>query len=99
MLLLWPDSLFLGLKSPYIWRMEASMKRNAVAERLATEIAEAHDALLDTVRRDPKRWWVAYQLKDQARNGWSASIMNLALARLIDTGVFELKGDCIRLQR
>lgn len=79
--------------------MEASMKRNAAAEKLASEIAEARDALLDTVRRDPKHWWVAYQLKDQARNGWSASTMNMALARLIDTGVFELRGDCIRLQR
>jgi hypothetical protein len=79
--------------------MEASMKRNAMAERLAGEIAEARDALLDTVRRDPERWWIAYQLKDQARNGWSASTMNLALSRLIDTGVFELKEDRIRLQR
>jgi len=79
--------------------MEASMKRNPAAERLASEIAEARDALLDTVRSDPKRWWVVYQLKDQARNGWSASIMNMALARLIDTGVCELEGDCIRLQR
>ena len=75
------------------------MKRNAMAERLAGEIAEARDALLDTVRSDPKRWWIAYQLKDQARNGWSASTVNLALSRLIDTGVFELKGDLIRLQR
>ena len=79
--------------------MEVSMKRNATTEQLAGEIAEARDALLDVVQRDPKRWWVAYQLKDQARNGWSASIMNMALARLVDTGVFELKDDCIRLQR
>jgi hypothetical protein len=75
------------------------MKRNAAAEQLASEIAEARDALLGTVQREPRRWWVAYQLKDQARNGWSAGTMNMALGRLIDTGVFELKGDCIRLQR
>ena len=75
------------------------MKRNAASERLASEIADAREALLDSAQHEPERWWLAYELKDEARNGWSASAMNMALARLIDTGVFELDGDRIRLQR
>jgi hypothetical protein len=75
------------------------MKRDAASEQLANEVAEAREALVDSARRDPERWWFAYELKDQARNGWSSSAMSMALTRLIDTDVFELQGDRIRLRR
>jgi hypothetical protein len=79
--------------------MEASMKRDATSARLAKEIAEAREALIETARLDPERWWFAYELKDQARNGWSAGAMNMALRRMIDAEIFELDGDRIRLHR
>jgi hypothetical protein len=79
--------------------MEVSMKRTAMAEQMAREIAEAREALLECARREPDRWWFAYELKDFARNGWSAGAMNMALRRLIKTGAFETEGDRIRLQR
>jgi hypothetical protein len=76
--------------------MEITLKRNPAAEPLATEITEARAALLEQTQGDPDRWWYAYELKDEARNGWSAGAMTMALSRLIDNGVFELKGDLLR---
>jgi hypothetical protein len=78
--------------------MEALMKRDAVTRRLIREITAASQALLDRAQEDPDRWWPAYELKDAARNGWSAGAMNMALTRLIDGERFEVKGDRIRLR-
>lgn len=75
------------------------MNPSAVAENMVREIAEARQALVDCARQEPDRWWFAYELKDHARNGWSAGAMNMALRRLIKTGVFEADGDQIRLRR
>jgi hypothetical protein len=79
--------------------MEVSMKRDAASEKFASEIEDAHKALLDKVQEDPEREWFAYELKDRVRNGWSAGAMNMALTRLIDSGTFKLEGDRIRLRR
>ena len=74
------------------------MNRDAASEQLAHEITDAREALLSSAQENPERWWFAYELKDRARNGWSAGAMSMALTRLIDTGVFELQGDRIRLR-
>jgi hypothetical protein len=76
--------------------MEAAMSPDVMSEQLAKEIQEAGEALLARAKeRDD--WWHAYELKDRARNGWSAGAMNIALRRLVDTNVFEQQGDRIRL--
>lgn len=80
--------------------MTVSAKPDAASARLAKEIAEAREAMLDLARQEPDRWWYAYELKDQARNGWSGGAMSIALGRMIETGIFELdSGDRIRLHQ
>jgi hypothetical protein len=74
------------------------MRVDAVTEQLADEIVAARGALLERINENPERWWPAYELKDDARNGHSAGAMNMALTRLIDDGLVELDGDRIRLR-
>ena len=76
--------------------MEAAMSPDALSEQLAQEIDEAREALIAQARQRDD-WWHAYELKDRARNGWSAGAMNIAFRRLIETKVFEQQGDRIRL--
>lgn len=75
------------------------MERDATSQRLANEIDAGREALVASAREEPERWWFAYELKDTARNGWSAGAMNMALTRLLDSDVFELRGDRIRLRQ
>jgi hypothetical protein len=78
--------------------MEASMSPDIASERLKREIDEARQALLDAASKRPAdEWWHAFELKDQARNGWSAGAMNIAFRRLIREQLFEVDGDRIRL--
>ena len=72
------------------------MSPDVMSEQLAKEINEASEALVARAR-EREDWWRAYELKDQARNGWSSGAMNIALRRLVETGVFEQQGDRIRL--
>jgi hypothetical protein len=78
--------------------MELAMARDATATSLSEEIEAARDALVELCRAQPGREWRAYELKAAARNGWSAGAMAIALNRLIDEGLFEVAGDCIRLR-
>jgi len=78
--------------------MEASVSLDVATAHLAKEIKEAGDKLLAVAGAEPDRWWFAYELKDHARNGWSAGAMDIALNRLIDTGKFEIQGDQVRLR-
>jgi len=68
-----------------------------LATHLTEEIAEARTALVALCESQPERAWPAYELKTQARNGWSAGAMSLALSRLLDDGVLRADGDRIRL--
>ena len=74
------------------------MSPDVATAHLAKEISEAGDALLAKAVEEPNRWWFAYELKDRARNGWSAGAMDIALNRLIDTGKFDTKGDQVRIR-
>lgn len=74
------------------------MSPDIATAHLAKEISAARDALLATASGEPDRWWFAYELKDRARNGWSAGAMDIALNRLIDSGKFETKGDQVRIR-
>ena len=74
------------------------MSLDVATAHLAKEIREAGDALLAKAGEQPDRWWFAYELKDSARNGWSAGAMDIALNRLIDTGKFETQGDQVRIR-
>ena len=48
------------------------MSLDVATAHLAKEIREAGDRLLAVAGEEPDRWWFAYELKDHARNGWSA---------------------------
>lgn len=74
------------------------MSPDVATAHLAKEISEAGDALLAKASEKPDRWWFAYELKDRARNGWSAGAMDIALNRLIDSGKFDTKGDQVRIR-
>jgi hypothetical protein len=78
--------------------MECVMMPDATAASLSEEIQAAREALLQLCRDHPDRTWHAYELKAAARNGWTAGAMSIALNRLIEEGVFEVDGDCIRLR-
>lgn len=76
------------------------MSPDATSERLVKEIEEAREALIEKAKERPAdQWWRAYELKDRARNGWSAGAMNIAFRRLIESDIFEQQGDRIRLHR
>jgi hypothetical protein len=77
--------------------MESSMALDATTEFLAGEIRAASAALVSEARQAPERWWPAWELKAQARNGWSDGAMSLGLNRLIQDGTFAVKGDSVRL--
>lgn len=74
------------------------MSPDVATAHLAREISEAGDALLAKASEEPDRWWFAYELKDRARNGWSAGAMDIALNRLIDSGKFDTEGDQVRIR-
>lgn len=75
------------------------MSLDVATAHLGREIKEAGEKLLAVAGAEPQKWWFAYELKDHARNGWSAGAMDIALSRLIDTGKFEVQGDRIRICR
>jgi|GEM_PF-2442920 len=74
-----------------------AITHDPTATSLTKEIAAARDAIVALCQQDPDRTWHAFELKAQARNGWSAGAMTLALNRLLSEGTFQLEGDCIRL--
>ncbi len=74
------------------------MSLDVATAQLAKEIREAGDKLVEVASEEPHRWWPAYELKDHARNGWSAGAMDIALNRLIDTGRFDVRGDEVQIR-
>jgi hypothetical protein len=77
--------------------MELTMP-DAPTAHLSQEVAQAREALIATVREEPDRWWSAYDLKVEVRNGWSAGAMSLALNELVEDGTFEARHDEVRLR-
>lgn len=78
--------------------MENAVPIDATFAALAEEVAAAQKALIDAISGEPRDCWHAYELKIKARNGWSPSVMSLALNRLVEDGTFEvIERDCIRL--
>ena len=76
------------------------MTTDRASEHLEREIEEARQALVDAAaKRSADEWWHAYELKDHARNGWSAGAMNIAFRSLVNEHVFDIQGDLIRLHR
>ena len=76
------------------------MSPDAPSQNLEREIEEARKALLDAAGQLPADdWSYAFELKDRARNGWSAGAMNIAFRRLVNENAFEVQGDRIRLYR
>jgi hypothetical protein len=66
--------------------MEAMMTADATDVALANEIDAARAKLVELASEQPSRWWTAYELKVEARNGWSPGAMGLALRQLIEEG-------------
>jgi hypothetical protein len=80
--------------------MEPVMPIDATSAAASAEVLAAERALRELAERDPARWWSGYELKAQARNGWSAAAMSVALNRLVDGGTLERASrDRIRLSR
>ena len=77
--------------------MEIAMELDPAQAGLAKEIAAAREALTDLALARAGDWSYAYELKAQARNGWSAGAIGLALSQLIEEGRFEVDGDRVRL--
>lgn len=73
------------------------MSVDPTSERLAREIAEARQALVNRIQEAPSQWWPASDLKARVRNGWSAGATGLALGDLIADGTLEVQGDSVRL--
>jgi hypothetical protein len=75
-------------------RMEMMMAADAPYTTLTDEIEAARSALIGLAQTEQaSHWWNAYDLKTQARNGWSAGAMSLAMNQLIDDGTFEVNDD------
>jgi len=66
---------------------------DATFAAVAKEVAAARKALLALAQDEPDRWWTAFDLKTEARNGWSAGAMNLAFDDLVDSGAFDVDDD------
>lgn len=73
------------------------MPLDATTAALTGEIAAARTALTEHARTRPGEWWDPYELKAEARNGWTSGAMTLALNDLIDDGTFEV-GDQLRVR-
>jgi len=67
------------------------------AAALAGEVMAAREAVLELCKSDAERPRLAYELKREARNGWSAGAMTLALNGLLADGLLQAEGDLIRL--
>jgi hypothetical protein len=69
------------------------MTVDAVDVVLEEHIAAAKQALVDFSTAEPAEWWTAFDLKARSRNGWSGSVMGLALYELLDENRFERGAD------
>jgi hypothetical protein len=73
--------------------MVSPMPVDAIDKALDHEIDAACKALLELAETDREKWWTAFELKVQARNGWSSAVMGLALRRLVAEDLFEQRSD------
>ena len=73
--------------------MEFAMTLDAFDVDARERIEAAKHRLAQVADSEPKKWWTAFDLKEAARNGWSAPTMDLALYDLVDEGGLEERGD------
>jgi hypothetical protein len=79
--------------------MEIRMTFDHAYAAVAEEVRAARDALVRVAGAQKNEWWYPADLRMQARNGWSAGAMGVALDGLVDDGVFEVSPDlCVRLR-
>lgn len=57
--------------------------------RLASQVAEAREALLAIARGEPAKWWTATELRCQVQSGWPAGTITVALSRLLTEHLLE----------
>lgn len=57
------------------------------------QVEAAKRRLVEVALMAPRRWWTAFDLKEEARNGWSAPTMDLALYDLLGEGRLEERPD------
>jgi hypothetical protein len=74
---------------------EDEMGREQAISELTPEVQGAQEALMDTIEREPTKWWNARQLRDATRNGieWPGDILTFALTDLVNQGRLELGSD------
>jgi hypothetical protein len=73
--------------------MELAMTLDAFDADAREQIEAAKRGLVELALTTPRRWWTAFDLKEEARNGWSAPTMDLALYDLVDEGRLEERHD------
>jgi hypothetical protein len=60
--------------------------------RLAEQVDEATEAVVEVARQDPNRVWTARELRDAARNGWAPAAVMIAINRLVAQGKLKRDG-------
>jgi hypothetical protein len=79
--------------------MEIALPVDQTYAALAEEVTAAERALIEVAEREPGKWWYPYELRQEARNGWSPGAMGIALDDLIERGVFQMNAElCVRLR-
>jgi hypothetical protein len=71
------------------------MPVDAVERNLQADIEAAKERLVEVAEQQSS--WTSFELKKQARNGWSSSTMGLALYALLDEGRL-VRGDDRRVR-
>jgi hypothetical protein len=74
------------------------MRTDAIEEAIGRDIADARTALIELATGPPVDWWSAYDLKVQARNGWSSGVMGLALRQLLDEQILIQRPGDLRVR-
>jgi hypothetical protein len=51
----------------------------------AEQVAEARSALMRVAEDAPERWWTAEELRQAMQNGFSSTVVSVALNDLVET--------------
>jgi len=73
------------------------MPLDALDVVLEKQVRAAKRALVELADSTPEKWWTAFDLKKEARNGESSSTMGLALIELLKEGGLE-RGPDLRVR-
>lgn len=64
---------------------------------VAEQVFKARQALMQATEDDPTRWWTGDELRQAIQNGFSSTVVNVALNDLIESDHLRLD-NCLRIQ-